>query len=68
MYFQCFGLMWVGKDIHHVYGGKNLDDIYIGTLWKWMCGVPHSKWETWNFEPPSFGVDTFFPLEFLKPC
>jgi len=33
----------MGGDIHCVFGGKNLNNMHIGSLWKPMCGKPHLK-------------------------
>jgi len=44
--FNVFPMFWadVSRKKHPpCLWWKNLDDIYIGTLWKQMCGIPHSK-------------------------
>jgi hypothetical protein len=39
----------MGGDINHVFGGKNLDNTHIGTLWKPMCDMPHFEIKDWKF-------------------
>ncbi len=44
--FNVFPMLLVGVlrgDIHHIFGGKNLDNTHIGSLWKPMYGIPHLK-------------------------
>ncbi len=32
MFFQCSWLVWMGGDIHRIFGEKNLDNTHIETL------------------------------------